>query len=226
MKKIFTFALMLAFGFTAAYAQDDDELDETLKFVDAAGTVVPDGSVVNITTAEEDPFGDGVMLSAGLYVQNTTSDEVGTRGTWDITNIPGGDVQFCYPSACLTNSEVGHYTTANGVLSGNAKVDLMTEWIPGENVYGTASVIYQLYVLEFSKGFQGKINYGDIIGYGPKITVNDIYPDPTGINQATTTSINRVVERYNAAGARISAPVKGVNILKMEDGSVKKIIVK
>lgn len=225
MKKIFTFALMLALGCTASYAQDE-ELDETLQFVDDKGTVVPDGSVVNVTKAEEDPFGGGVVLSAGLFVKNTTSEEVGTQGTWDITALPGGDVQFCYPSACLTHDAVGNYTTAKGVLNPDANVDLMTEWLPGENVYGTATVEYQLYVLEFTKGFQGKITYGDIIGYGPKITVNYIYPDPTGINQATTTSINRVVERYNAAGARISAPVKGVNILKMEDGSVKKVIVK
>ena len=225
MKKIFTLALLLACGLPAAYAQNDNEVDETLQFVDAAGTVVPDGSVVNVTKAESDPFGDGVMLSAGLFVKNTTDEQVGTRATWKITDIPGGDIQFCYPTACLTHNEVGEYTTANGLLAGNEKKDLMTEWIPGEDVYGTASVVYQLYLLEYSMGL-GKVNYGDVIGYGPTITVNYIYPDPSGIREASSTTVNRVVERYNASGERISNPVKGVNILKMEDGSVRKVVVR
>ena len=110
-------------------------------------------------------------------------------------------------------------------MAGNEKKDLMTEWIPGEDVYGTASVVYQLYLLEYSMGL-GKVNYGDVIGYGPTITVNYIYPDPSGIREASSTTVNRVVERYNASGERISNPVKGVNILKMEDGSVRKVVVR
>ena len=47
MKKIFTLALLLACGLPAAYAQNDNEVDETLQLDDAAGTVVHDGSAVN-----------------------------------------------------------------------------------------------------------------------------------------------------------------------------------
>ena len=58
------------------------------------------------------------------------------------------------------------------------------------------------------------------MGFLPKGT------DPSGIREASSTTVNRVVERYNASGERISNPVKGVNILKMEDGSVRKVVVR
>lgn len=50
---------------------------------------------------------------------------------------------------------------------------------------------------------------------------------PTGIEsaqQSVTTA--KVVARYNAIGERITAPVKGLNIVKLSDGTTKKIIVK
>lgn len=50
---------------------------------------------------------------------------------------------------------------------------------------------------------------------------------PTGIEsirQSATTAT--VVARYNAIGERITAPVKGLNIMRMSDGTTKKIIVK
>lgn len=50
---------------------------------------------------------------------------------------------------------------------------------------------------------------------------------PTGIEsaqQSVTTA--KVVARYNAIGERIATPVKGLNIMRMSDGTTKKIIVK
>lgn len=50
---------------------------------------------------------------------------------------------------------------------------------------------------------------------------------PTGIEsaqQSVTTA--KVVARYNAIGERIATPVKGLNIVKLSDGTTKKIIVK
>lgn len=50
---------------------------------------------------------------------------------------------------------------------------------------------------------------------------------PTGIEsaqQSVTTA--KVVARYNAIGERIATPVKGLNIVKLSDGTTKKLIVK
>jgi hypothetical protein len=52
----------------------------------------------------------------------------------------------------------------------------------------------------------------------------------TGIGNSTSISdagtLVKEVARYNAAGIRISAPSKGLNIVKMSDGKVMKVYVR
>jgi hypothetical protein len=49
----------------------------------------------------------------------------------------------------------------------------------------------------------------------------------TAIESATTDKDDtKVVARYNAVGERVTAPVRGLNIVEMADGSVKKVMVK
>lgn len=51
--------------------------------------------------------------------------------------------------------------------------------------------------------------------------------DPTGINSAVKDNANsNVVARYSIDGRKLDAPVKGLNIVKMADGSSKKVLVK
>ena len=49
--------------------------------------------------------------------------------------------------------------------------------------------------------------------------------DATGIDKVTTSSDAKEVSRYSANGQRLSAPAKGLNIVKYSDGSVKKVVV-
>lgn len=49
--------------------------------------------------------------------------------------------------------------------------------------------------------------------------------DATGIDKVTTSTDVKEVSRYSANGQRLSAPAKGLNIVKYSDGSVKKIVV-
>lgn len=48
----------------------------------------------------------------------------------------------------------------------------------------------------------------------------------TGIEDVTTGSKATVVARYNVNGVQIAAPVKGINIVKMSDGTTRKVLVK
>ena len=48
----------------------------------------------------------------------------------------------------------------------------------------------------------------------------------TGIEDVTTGTEATVVARYTVNGVQVSAPVKGVNILKMSDGTTRKVVVK
>ena len=49
--------------------------------------------------------------------------------------------------------------------------------------------------------------------------------DATGIDKVTTSTDVKEVSRYSANGQRLSAPAKGLNIVKYSDGSVKKVVV-
>ena len=49
--------------------------------------------------------------------------------------------------------------------------------------------------------------------------------DPTGINNIITSNDAKELSRYSLNGQRLSAPSKGLNIVKYSDGSVKKVVV-
>ena len=49
--------------------------------------------------------------------------------------------------------------------------------------------------------------------------------DATGIDKVTTSNGAKELSRYSVNGQRLSAPAKGLNILKYSDGSVKKVAV-
>ena len=57
-------------------------------------------------------------------------------------------------------------------------------------------------------------DFGNIVEY-----------DPTGIDKVTTSNDAKELSRYSVNGQRLSAPAKGLNIVKYSDGSVKKVVV-
>ena len=73
--------------------------------------------------------------------------------------------------------------------------------------------------------------------YVPKGTIDDyklskfgyfekiVEFDASGIDKITTSTNAKEVSRYSANGQRLSAPAKGLNIVKYSDGSVKKVAV-
>lgn len=95
------------------------------------------------------------------------------------------------------------------------------------------------YVLQTQNGEQGFYKVGDTTVNGVK---NRCYlPAPAGANAhlriildgaEETTAVNSLsttatpAEYYSANGVKVAAPQKGMNIVKMSDGSVKKVIVK
>ena len=63
-------------------------------------------------------------------------------------------------------------------------------------------------------------DFGNIVA----LTNND--PKPTGIVSIVNADNVSVVGYYTLEGQRIDLPRKGVNIVKMSDGTVKKIVIK
>lgn len=51
--------------------------------------------------------------------------------------------------------------------------------------------------------------------------------DPTSITSPLDTNVSgKVKARYTIDGRQIAAPQRGINILRMEDGSIRKVMVK
>ena len=70
-------------------------------------------------------------------------------------------------------------------------------------------------------------------GYGALYSADSVWKeflveecDLTGVHQIHSGSTAVEVERYDLNGHRLTHPVKGINLVRMSDGSVKKVLVK
>ena len=75
--------------------------------------------------------------------------------------------------------------------------------------------------------FLNKHNASNVLDNRIENSIGMSLKEVTGIEGVTNNSENAVeVARYNAAGQRVDAPVKGLNIIKLSDGRTVKVIVK
>lgn len=116
----------------------------------------------------------------------------------------------------------------------------------GDNIYtllnsttvdgkeNTSATFSSLYDYEFEKyAFavialreQG-VNYAEsVLSDYVTVDVANGTSQTTGIKQLGDAASAKVIGRYNANGMQISAPQRGINIVKMSDGTVKKVFVK
>ena len=141
MRKIFTLIAALFIG-SAAFAQ----VDNTFQFVDEEGNVVEDGSTWHAYERTED-MAMGPMIHSGLYVKNTTGEDVGVSVDYEILDAPGGNFQICYPVSCITTTidAEGAYkglkNAGNDVHLANSTEDIQIEWIVYNMFAGTTSEV-------------------------------------------------------------------------------------
>lgn len=223
MKKFYLFALAFALGTQVSLAQDAEDVDDTFCFVKADASVVENGSTVTLTelTVEDDGFGDvNRMMKSGLFVHNNYGD-ANLKVKYNIRRIDNGNFQICFPMNCTTKDAVGEYETPGGSLAGDETRDMQTEWLPTGD--GECIVDVKLVVCDAVK--QGIItNYYDLAD-GPSITLHFIN-NSAGVTAADSRSSKTVVSRFDLSGQRLSAPRNGLNIVRMSDGTVRKVVVK
>jgi len=204
MKKIFTlfsFLLMAAGAFAQNY----------YVFADKDGNVYEDGVTIECTDAEDDGWG-GAIVNSGLYARNEnapSSYQVAAQA--EITKLDNGAVQLCFPTNCISYSSTGKQKETEKVKfnQGN-QMSLMTEWIA--EAYGDCIVKYTLNMYD---GFASK---------GKRtITVNYKFTDPANIGQTETKTV-KPEAYYDAQGRRTDGATRGLNIVRMSDGSVKKVV--
>ena len=225
MRKFLLFCLSLCVGTTVGYAQDD-EVNHSFEFVTNAGDIIPHGSVyvINSVVSEEDPeTGElTVMIPSDFMVKNvsgTATDLV--RLANEITRIDNGSYMTCALGSCLPGrTEPGYFSSASGTIApGATSGDLQTEWYP--DAYGECDVELQIEMGE-DLGF-GEFGFSD---YGPKITVKFVYSDPVGVKDGICSRPAEIVGRYTLDGQAVNFLTHGVYILRMSDGTTRKVIVK
>lgn len=236
MKKIFTLCIAL-FSAVAMFAQETKGMFE---FATKDGTVVPSGTLITKSDVEDlsepDDGYDTKQISTGLFVKPIKTDlngeKICVKLRLNVERIDNGSIAFCLLGNCKSASKKGEFDSNGGFVE---QLDnLQTEWMIGNDeetekaMYGEAKAKLTLVVcrkVSLGKDQFGieKFDYEDI-GESSTVTVHFIYNEKsTGINGISNADAT-VVARYAADGTRLSAPQKGLNIVKLSNGKTVKYI--
>ena len=218
MKRTFTIALALIAGL-GAFAQDN-----RLRFEDASGNIVADGTTIVINKVEVDKETGAEEMSTGLFVRNTTTSEIQACLNVDVTSLPSGSsFKACFPSNCSIAESPKTFTTESGSFKGSIVASSQTEWIPGYMDYDEG-VFKQAYG-DWTATIQIRVEKDGAMVDGPKVHVHFIRKASNGINDINAGNAT-VVARYTAGGQLITAPLRGLNIVKLSNGKTIKEIVR
>ena len=189
-------------------------------------------SVLDLSEAKIVKGGDSYYPGDNCY---TSNDEIGEKAFYDcgrltsltlpvgITSIGYDAFAYCSGLTSLTLpagiTSIGEF--AFSYCSGLTSIYVYAEKVPRIGRYafeGCASRKCTLYV---PKGTYDNYRLSEF-GYFENI----VEFDATGIDKTTTSTDVEEVSRYSADGQRLAVPVKGLNIVKYSDGTVRKVVVK
>ena len=205
------------------------QVDNTLQFVDASGNVVEDGATVNGVVKYVN-IGGGLgyyQIDTGLRIKNTTNEVLGASLSGRVTRIDNGQFQCCYPTTCKSPlTSPGVFSSDPGALYvGADPVSLSTHWEP--TAYGECTATIKLLVYDAKLNDFGLATDFTLRGDGPSVTVNFVYGESsTDISEIVTEETDKIVERYALDGRILSAPEKGLNIVRYANGKIAKVFVK
>lgn len=201
MKKIFT---LLAFAMLTVAAQAQVVL------LDPEGKEYTNGQTMTIYSTIDPDWGDVVLEAPS--VKNKGSQAVDVKLGVNITALPANTaVQQCFAVNCFIYEAIGNYeSNVVNVKAGETKTTA-TEWQcydPETDDYakGTCTIVFTIY----ENGQKGNV-----------VTVNYVNGDPAGITAATDAA--KAVKAYDLQGRETRA-AKGLVIVKMNDGSVRKVL--
>lgn len=202
-------AMLLSAGNVCAQA------DKTFSFVDANGNEVADGSTVTVY-AKVIPgipglIEDEVKADFNLSVKNNTNAPATVALRVSAPIAPkSGHVQICFPGACDTHDK-GMFDTESDGMQANEVRALNSEWFFDAGKYSEETTSLTI--------LSGK-------AVGPTVIFKCIYADPAGIADMESDMNAKVVSRYDVNGNKLSAPAKGLNIIKLSNGKTVKTIIK
>lgn len=106
------------------------------------------------------------------------------------------------------------------------------------NAFDGCTLVSSLYLQHTTPpNFSSSFDKDKVTVYIPQGTYNDYWLtnwgnfklmeyDVTGIENIKSSENAEELSRFSVNGQRLDAPQKGINIIKMSDGSVKKVVVK
>lgn len=238
MKKIFTLITLLLAMAANGLAQ---QTDGTFQFIDEQGNVVPDGSVITVSGINA----EGQMV-VPLWVKNTSGQKAAVsmyeniddkpvayaidEGELELDDngnpIPLPNWQTCAFGNCMNLKQTGY--SSKNIVNGDYKASIQTEWQPEEGKFDSWTATLQIHVFNITTqtvfGQTKEIAGDEIIGYGPKVTINFVYSAESA-NISHVQEGQREVARYSLTGRRLNAPSRGINIVRLANGkAVKKIV--
>lgn len=231
MKKIFTLCLSMMMGCMVASAQAP--ADEVFQFTDSKGTVIKDGS--NITSKEVHVIDYGMgdeyleyQVGSGVYLANMSDALAGFEFTGSVKSVTNGYVQLCFPNECSTLNP-GPFTSEFGAVyptKDNETLNDIQLHLAVSDKDAEAKAEIELQVIRYDVAFNdyGMPIKGENSYPGSKITVNLVYDGTAGINDVTVAGASKEVARYTLDGRKLSAPQKGINIVKYADGRTVKVV--
>ena len=214
MKLLSTLTIALLCGLLNVQAQDFP-----LQFADSEGNIIADGTVLTLNTPEEmeDEFDDGVIIPSGVYVKNTTAEDVYCGTEYTVSQISNGALQTCFPLNCIQRRSTGTWPSEVGTINGNVLKSMQTEWIP--DAEGTLQATFQLlkYKLNpITKKYTVESN-------GPEIQMNfEWNPASIWVLENDLRNISRV-EYFTMDGRRATVPSHGLFVVRVtySNGAVK-----
>ena len=189
-------------------------------------------SVLDLSDAKIVEGGDYYYIHHSYY--STSNDKIGDytfHGCSVLTSLT-------LPSG-LTEIGEGAFSYCSGLTSITLPSGVTSI---GNVAFDCCSGLTSIYVYTEKLPKMGSSVFGDCDAkkctvYVPKGTYDDYWLsefgyfenivefDPTGINNVITSNDAKELSRYSLNGLRLSAPTKGLNIVKYSDGSVKKVAI-
>ena len=204
MKKIFTLIAVLGM---AAYASA-----QSFVFT-KGGEVVEDNATFTFYAEEVEEdlgFGPEVMLHLAapedLVLKNNTSEDINYIATLTFTDDINWELEWCMGGNCMMVNESPFQISRTLSAYDSSGLDYHAV----ENAVG----IYG----SFAANMKIEAN-----GESRSININLVYLDPASVGEVSKANVTEVA-RYAADGRQLTQPQRGLNIVRMSDGSVKKVM--